>query len=780
MSKSLKSSLILEYIKQRDPDNEIVSLDLAKRRITYHVKREYSDLLDAEEWVRAYYVIKLVRENEFKPKDLEVETEWEFAIGRGKKKARSDILIYKNSLPYAIFELKTPDEFEKQKYKAIKGQLYGIAHNLPKDKLRWLVYATIIAREEVLEELLLIDYKSFPSFKKWKKDQEPSYSQFPDIKGRFTKLLIKGKDRLIPLTLEHVIAIKKKLHDRLWRGGARADNKIFFNLLKLVIAKIYDEKETEIGSPYKFQLYYDEDLIDYEKINEQIQKLYKQTLTDKRYLDLKEEKLKKLRQIEAGTEVVELSPAEIAFIITEFQRHSLQTTVDVLSIFFETIIRDEFKQTKGLYFTPINIVQFIIYGLELDKLAVNTLKTTKSLLPYIIDPACGSGTFLIEGMKLVTNAILKNKTDIALTESIKQFIREKFDEEAKRHIWAQEFLYGVDNHPHLALTTKVNMVMNGDGHVHVYADDSLDDFDEYEDLMKISFETPELYEGKLNEQFDVLISNPPFSMKIDEVRKERYREHFPILGNKSSEILFLERWYQLLKPKGRLGVVLPESIFDTTENIDVRLVLFKYFWIKAVISLPSGMKKGAFAPYTGTATSLLFAQKKTEDEVKHWIRLWKRYENEFRALKREVEKYFGKITRKYGREQQKTLEEFSEVNKEKMVSTLKKFLRENFDDTDEKFGIKCLIEKYWIDVSLVSKDWWVYGEVIREIEKDYPEWKTQTFITHTDKIGYKRTKIRHYKTENKLFRVDKSKNIILDLKNPKTILEHMRGEVRWD
>jgi type I restriction enzyme M protein len=242
---SLKSSLIMSYIRQKDPDGKIITIDLDKKSIVYHVRKECQDFLDPEEWVRAYYVLKLIKENGFNPKNVEVETEWEFKIGRGKKKARSDIVVYKNELPHILLELKRPNEFEKQKYEAIRGQLYGIAYNLPKESLSWLVYATIIAETDILEEILGIDSQNFPDYKKWKKEQEPSYSQIPNKEGKFSKLLVKGKDKLIPLTQEHVTKIKQKLHDRLWRGGTRADNKIFFNLLKLVIAKIYDEKETE-------------------------------------------------------------------------------------------------------------------------------------------------------------------------------------------------------------------------------------------------------------------------------------------------------------------------------------------------------------------------------------------------------------------------------------------------------------------------------------------------------------------------------------------------------
>jgi len=79
----------------------------------------------------------------------------------------------------------------------------------------------------------------------------------------------------------------------------------------------------------------------------------------------------------------------------------------------------------------------------------------------------------------------------------------------------------------------------------------------------------------------------------------------------------------LLRPNGRLGVVLPESVFDTIENKYMRLFIYKYFKVKAVISLP----QLTFEPFTSTKTSLLFAQKKTKKEIKKWDSLWSEYSN---------------------------------------------------------------------------------------------------------------------------------------------------------
>jgi len=88
-----------------------------------------------------------------------------------------------------------------------------------------------------------------------------------------------------------------------------------------------------------------------------------------------------------------------------------------------------------------------------------------------------------------------------------------------------------------------------------------------------------------------------------------------------------------LRENGRLAAVLPESVFDTTENKYIRLFLYKYFKIKAVVSLP----QLAFEPYTSTKTSLLFAQKKTSAEVEKWNKAWDEASKEYSKLKTRVE-----------------------------------------------------------------------------------------------------------------------------------------------
>jgi len=770
----LKVGLVLEEIKRLDPQGKNVFIDPTNKRVRYSLRKKFEANLTNEEVVRAYFVAYLIVKNEFSANNIEVEKEWEFQIGRGNKKPRTDIVIYKNDLPNILYEIKPPDEFEKQKRKAIEGQLFGVANNLPdKEELMWLCYSTIYAEAEISEDNMVIDYRVSETYGKWKKLNEPSFSQLP-IKGRF-RVLKKGETHLKPLSETDVMKLKLKLHNKLWKGGTRGDNKIFFNLLKVIISKLYDENETKDGSAYTFQIQYKEDGIDYDKTYLETQGLYKQTLLNEDYLDIEQKKLDKLKKIEGGIDKIEFNEEEMAFVINEFQNYSLKvTSYDVLSIFFESIIRDEFKESTGLYFTPINLVRMIIYGLELDNLTKDIVKNEKRL-PYIIDPSIGSGTFLTESMQVITETVVSNAKELSVTESIKKLIKEEFDLEKMRHPWAKQYLYGIDLHPHLALTTKVNMIMHGDGHIHIFAEDGLDTFDNFKGILKTKQQI-ESYTGEVNEQFDVVLSNPPFSSKIENKTREKYREMFPELGEQSSEIIFIERWYQLLKPKGRLGVVLPESVFNTTHNKEVRLFLYKHFWIKAVISLPDGMKQGAFAPFTGTKTSLLFAQKKTPEEIKHWNIQWQKYLGEFKKLKSELDEYY--IAKAISRE---------DLTKEKFLVLVKRCLEDNFKNEDEELDFLVLKQKYLGEIDLLEQNLWIFKQVAKETEKFYPKYKTQIYMAHTDRIGYKRTKRNRFTTENELFSMasgtdanERIGKITIDKTNPKTVLDEMRVDVKWD
>jgi len=268
------------------------------------------------------------------------------------------------------------------------------------------------------------------------------------------------------------------------------------------------------------------------------------------------------------------------------------------------------------------------------------------------------------------------------------------------------------------------------------------------------------------------MSNPPFSITIDRDTAESLPENFgwgervceSIRKRKEREVdvetLFLERWYQLLAPKGRLGVVLPESILDTTENKYVRLFFYRLFNIKAIVSLPYL----AFQPYTSTKTSLLIAQKKTAEEVKEYDELWNSFRPEYERLHVELTSLVK--TRTVG------LSEYTQESKESVIQKLRKFLKDTFDERDSQLPLVEILHKYAEEIEEVDEDWWIFGEVSKAF--DY-----KIYMAHAEEIGYKRGVRQTLPRPNELFQRGEDGKIIIDTEHPKTILDELRRTVKW-
>lgn len=159
--------------------------------------------------------------------------------------------------------------------------------------------------------------------------------------------------------------------------------------------------------------------------------------------------------------------------------------------------------------------------------------------------------------------------------------------------------------------------------------------------------------------------------------KKKVGKSFLFGEKKNSENLFIERYYQLLKDGGRLAVVLPESVFDTTENKYIRLFLYKYFKIKAIVSLP----QKTFAPYTNTKTSILFAQKKTDAEIEAYIKEWNEISKEYAQIKTRVENL---VAVKEGKKKRRGLPSIKDLTESQEREILDNFLKAYLQDKDSE------------------------------------------------------------------------------------------------
>lgn len=825
------------------------------RTIVYSIGHQ-DNFEDPEEKVRAELFVDLIENYQYSNDPAVLEMEKRHKIGHPRKKTDAviDLLIKRDQAPFLMFELKAPDKYEEEMEESIETQLFNVAAVEDKGKgtLRYLVYYTRYwENTDLKEKIVTIDYTKFKSFDAWEEGGRPNLMSIPANYGIVRKpTFIKGGpvDLRTDVKKDELQRIRHDLHNILW-GGGKYQNELFFNLIGLLLAKIYDEKETIEGEPYQFQVFQQtgdtqEETESSQEISKRINLIYRDAL--KRYLGYGEEELGKVKDIV-------FDAPKVRYVVEVLQDISFTVSkYDVVGEFFEGIVRGEFKQTKGQYLTHTNLINFIIRAMELENLAIELINE-ENRLPYIIDPACGSGAFLIEAMKAISSHILSNRRLLKKNQAVQDFVRDSFPEHRK-NAWADKYVYGIEIHGDLAAATKVNMVGHGDGSANIEAKDALLDFERFsKDLLQVK-KTVQYYPKPVNEQFDVVMSNPPFSVTVDRDTAKGFPDCF-IQGEDiarrlkkskelevATELLFIERWFQLLRPGGRLGVVLPESVFDTTTNRKIRLFLYKYFHIRAVVSLPHL----AFAPYTQTKTSLLFAQKKSPAEANEWDELWSKYSQEYANLLSEIDFYFGKdplcsaakqLIASYGKKEYVLFDEddFNDyynrfdrkladnMDDGEVLQLLREHLTQYLKASTEEFNehllnkvvsrkrslpdtIAAKIRRISNRPDMISALQQLLGLLFDETDKELPsaelrqkyseeialadedwwvfskvaqELDYDIFMAHAEEIGYKRGVRREEQRPNDLFTDTPEEGIIIDLDDPSTILDHLSASVTW-
>lgn len=855
-----QKKLIIAKVKELDPKGEIVTFSpdasFARGKIEYNRTSgvtfgENISTLTDEEYVRAYLVVRLAVQLKY-PLDS-IELERTYTIGRpSATKAQIDVRVLdrreQRIKTFMLVEAKRPDDFGSY-LKLIEDQLFATGRDEYARGIRYVVWYTLEFREEeIRDKCIIIDFRKFSEFKEWAEEGEPGHNlELPAEYGTVRKTrYVKGDkpDLRTDLTRRELTQLQKDFHNVLWGGAKMGDTDVFNNLLKMFIAKIYDEHTTDEGQPYRFQ----SELKDgkpetAEELTAKVNRIYKDAL--KHYFGYEEEKL-------AAATINEnrFPPNKVAYVVERLEDVSITKNKyedDVLGAFFEAIVRTGFKQEKGQFFTHANIVRFILYALELDELPIQMINSVSPTLPYIMDTSCGSGTFLIEAVKVITDAVLsRNRARIRKSSLAGNFFEEHFhplaSDKNSHNRWARHFVYGIDDNEDLAMATKVNMILHGDGNANIMKADGLAAFARYaRPLTRNSHQEPNApYPLPVNESFDVIISNPPFSIKEEGRTLSEYATRFAYADRKNSENLFIERWYQFLKPGGRLGVVLPDSVFDTNENLYIRMFLYRFFHLKAVVSLP----QVTFQPYTPTKTSLLFAVKKTRKEVEAWDGAWRKASNEYGKLRRsevvkfvltnervrnslidlanktEVEWYpsanlisaetlpdairarileaakESKSLLKRASERLKDLddllaarplENFDDAAREESAAALTRLLRDKLPSNAPALSLVELIET-------------AYDDIVEAAELNYtedpkgqpycnawwcfaevtsrPEFDYEIFFAEAEHVGYKRT-TRHpdgIPQPNDLFQTDADGRLIVDTENPQKILDYLRSK----
>lgn len=793
-----QKKMVAEFIESQ-PKQGVEVFNYLKKQVAYSsliAGKKISEIKGDEEIARACLITKLCNQYGYDIDKIEIEHEYQ--AGRPHTNTSIiDLVVRDNKGDAFLFvELKSPDAYANEdRDSIIENQLFKVAamEQAEKRLVKYLMLYTInVQGTTVNDECIIIDYEKYPTYKDWENAKE--YGNVIPVKyGKTQKLpYIKGSAHDLETNFSHELlnSLQTELHNVLWGGGGTDDNDVFSSLTNLILAKIQDEDEKVNGDKYDFQSF---SFIDENETYESLDTLYNRI--NGLYRRALKEKLNITDQDDIDNSNVvdkkKFSLEKVKYTVQTLEGYSFVdgknsiSGKDILGDFFEGIIRDGFKQSKGQFFTHINIVKFMLWAIKADKMAIERINKDREI-PYMIDPSAGSGTFLIEYMKFITRNIkYRFRNQLQTSRAVEDKCDEWFKPDHRENKWAREYIYGSELNFNLGTATKVNMILHGDGATNIFVGaqkgDGLLPFDKYVKATAPNALNKSKDDGnypfKVNSQFDLILTNPPFSVDLDNDTKKTVAKNFLFGDKKNSENLFVERWYQLLREKGRLAAVLPDSVFDTSENRYIRLFIYRYFNVKAVVSLP----QLTFEPYTSTKTSILFAQKKTQDEIAEWDKLWDKYSKIYSKMQTKVTNIIAVYEEKKDKSKLPSIKNLTEEEEKQIILEM---IGNIFVGNSEDLTKNEIIRRYKNDIDRIceldkdTKDvfgyvnvWWVFSKVMSELCYDI-------LMAEVDNVGYKRTKRSEKEAPNELYREDNG-DVIVDDGNYLTVLDYMR-DIDWE
>ncbi|EGO3078186.1 N-6 DNA methylase [Campylobacter coli] len=577
-------------------------------------------------------------EKGYKAEHLELEPKWN--LGRDKKGGKADILVKDNeNNPYLIIECKTTDsknsEFIKEwnRMQEDGGQLFSYFQQEKgvkylclytsdfSDKLEYKNYIIqAYDNEEYLKEKELQNsYKksnnNIELFKTWKESYELQYFK----QGIFEANVNAYKILEITPTFDNLKELKEegKYHEFakiLRKHNISGKENAFDKLVNIFLCKIYDETfnknnlkfgyfgvmaDTYANMQDRLMWLYKEAMKEFlgEKItfvsNEDIEKDFKQ-LKIKTLKEVMQNYIKELKFysnndfafLEVHNKELFLKNALVLKEIVElFANYKLtqNSTNQFLGNLFELFLQKGMKQDEGQFFTPIQICEFIMYSLPLHEMLSKNSKALR-----VIDYACGAGHFL----NTYANELKRYLTEDELKEHYKN-------------------IYGIEKEYRLSKVSKVSSAMYGQNEINILYADALASFE----LANTNNLEGEKAKPQIeSNSFDLLIANPPYSVKgfletLSDKSKNTYKlfnDDINIETNNSIECFFCERANQILNDNAKAAIILPSSILNKDSIYkNTREILFQNFDFIAIVEL-GNQTFGA----TGTNTIILFLRKK--------------------------------------------------------------------------------------------------------------------------------------------------------------------------
>jgi type I restriction enzyme M protein len=595
----------------------IIEEENGKLYIKCQIKNKYK-VAKPEEIVRQLWIYRLLNEYNYPKERIDVERVVSFG---SKDSGLADIVVLHDDLthPYIIFEIKRPQRkagLEQLKsYCNAEGAPIGVWSN-----------GNEIIRLYREEPNIFVEIPRIPKYGETLKDI---------LTERWTIKWLEENDEL----KKGNTTLKKILLDleELVLGNAGVDP--FEEIFKLIYAKLYDEWSGINNPSYQLQFFVGD------RSPEEVKKAIS---------DLLEGAKREWPGVFEPTDKIELRDEHLKVCVSFLEKVKLfNSNLQIIDEAFEYLIPQVSKKKEGQFFTPRPVVDMVVKMLN------------PKANEFVIDPACGSGGFLLHSVMWVARGMISGKP---LPENARNF--------------AQNKIYGIDFAKKAVKIAKAINLIVGDGKSHVYKDNSLAPHTWSEEtkaglrgrLLRFPNDPEKDRENQekfLFFDFDVLMTNPPFAGTVKEkdiLKLYKLAEKNGRLVDKiGRHILFLERSLQFLKPGGRMAIVLPQGLLNNKSAEYIRRFIIDEARILAVV----GLHVNTFKPHTGTKTSVLFLRKYTEEEKEKIQQIRLKYEGEW-------EKFLENLKEKY-----QNLAWDSSVDEEEIPEELKSFLETYFETREE-------------------------------------------------------------------------------------------------
>ena len=684
-----------------------ISFNEEMSRITYIHQNKQRNYNTPEEKVQAETFLRLIVDYKYPVNRIKQFV----SVTMGSDIKEADIVVYDDDMcirPHILIECKRQEVSEAEFQQAI-NQAYSYAFALPGEvKYVWVTsgiksdYFEVDKNQNTRNQLPDIPQFGVKNVASYKYVYDAQYLPEESGKQRFFDLSIIDQSELTRRF--------KQAHEALWAGGQLNPSEAFDELDKLIFCKIWDERmPRRMGEPYDFQI------ITVPKEDEKNEAKRRQIENDnlyKRVMALYEEGRKKDKEVFRDN--IRLTPEKIRTVVGYLESVNIgETDLDSKGRAFETFMGSFFRGNFGQYFTPREIVKFIVDVLPIEHDS------------KVLDTSCGSGGFLLYALNKVRNKASE------LYPNYSKDVRQ-YDRWFKYwHDFAEKNLYGIEISEQISRAAKMNMIIHDDGHTNVITSDGL--------VSDETIITKTNNQGFKYGTFDFIITNPPFGSTVRQ-SEQAYLKTYQ-LGKKeedwlavatppqnirdgqSTEVLFIEQDYKFLKEGGFLAIVLPDGILTNSSMQYVRTQIEDWFRIVAVVSMPQTafMANGA-----GVKSSVLFLKKWTKKESEQLVNTKKSIEcrlltdNNYLTLRQTWDKEV----------KQKQKEKVTEIkNKKKITATAAK------QSEEYKIWNTDLLAEYASKVdelkNLLSDE---YQQAKQKELTDYP-----IFMAIADNIGYDAT-----------------------------------------